>query len=524
MSKKFSPKKIHAGLIILCLSLAVTHTPLLGQVGQANVIRDNVEDLANVDFRTDIRVFVVMAALNGAGYSFETRDQAMSDVRSKVMERFSHLPPATFTELQLQYQTTNLWAPETTHAAYTSLALLLEGPPKFAFKEQLVKVPHGIDVIRGFEQLLPDFYLQADLESLWKEVQPRYQEELQLYRPVVNRVIRETLSYFRIPARIYFDRNIVIIPDLLAYHDIVNARNVEGVYYIVVGPAGDPEDNFIKLQHEYLHFLLDPLMEEHKELLEKSDSYLEAARKQPLFPQDLWHDYKLLVTESLIESILHRMHPEKAATEEDKSVRRLKLIQQGMILCPYFERKLAAYEADTGEEVTLPLFLTTLLTDIPESEIRKDLEDAASTQSRLEKEEKELQEKIKGQEFAREKKNALDEAGVLMAGGNYPAAIDRLNKLLAMDPGNGGAFFYLAQISAREKNWRRSRELYQKTVAAQGLEPWIYAHALVQIGRINAAEGLYPEARRNFEQVLAMEGDLRESREEAEFLLGKLPQ
>ena len=93
-----------------------------------------------------------------------------------------------------------------------------------------------------------------------------------------------------------------------------------------------------------------------------------------------------------------------------------------------------------------------------------------------------------------------------------------------MEPGNGKAFFYLAQIAARQKNWRKSRELHAKTLKSQGLEPWIYAHSLVRIGRINAAEGLYSEARKNFEQVLSMEGDFKESREEAEFLLGKLPE
>lgn len=112
----------------------------------------------------------------------------------------------------------------------------------------------------------------------------------------------------------------------------------------------------------------------------------------------------------------------------------------------------------------------------------------------------------------------------MIASDDLTGASDKLNRLLGMEPDNGKAFFYLAQIYARQNNWRKSREFHRKTLNSQGLEPWIYAHSLVRIGRINAAEGLYIEARENFEQVLSMEGDLRESREEAEFLLGKLPQ
>lgn len=492
--------------------------------GPATDLQDNIEDLANVDFRTDIRVFAVMAALNAAGYNFEVGEQDMSEVRTLVRKRLSDLPSGTFTELQLQYQTTNLWSPETTHAAYTSLALLLEGPPGFSYREQLVNVPHGIDVIRGFEQLLPDFFENAGLETIWRDVQPMYQEELQIYRPVVNRVIRETLQYFRIPAKIYFDRNIVIIPDLLAYHDIVNARNVEDVYYIVVGPSSNPEGNYIKLQHEYLHFLLDSLIAEQAENIKKSESLLKLSQKQPLFPQDLWNDYSLLVTESLIESLLHRMHTVENETDSDRDLRKLRLIQRGMILCPYFERRLTEFEAPGGEQMTLPGFLEKILSEIPDADITKDLDEAEKTRNSLEEEEAALQEKIRLQEMELEKQKLLNQAGALIAAENFDSASDLLNSLLEMEPDNGKAFFYLAQIHARKQNWRLSREFHRKTLASEGLEPWIYAHSLVRIGRINAAEGLYSDARKNFEQVLSMEGDLRESREEAEFLLGKLPQ
>ena len=527
MFNTLSPKLISIFLMLALINIFCGISLVMGQTSPAGLFDDHqevVEDLANVDFRTDIRMFVVMAALNAAGYNFEAENKDFSKTRTYVMEKLSLLPPGTFTELKLQYQTTNLWAPETTHAAYTSLALLLEGPPDFNYKEQLLNSPHGIDVIRGFEMLLPDFYNNANLEKLWNEVLPSYREELLLYRPVVHRVIKETLNYFRIPAKIYFDRNIVFMPDLLTYHDIVNARNVEDVYYIVVGPSENPEGNFIKLQHEYLHFLLDPLIEENTDILKESMSYLEVAKKQPLFPKDLWNDYNLLVTESLIESLLHRMHPKADETKQDRNLRNLKLVQRGMILCPYFERKLNSFESKTGDGVSLPNFLVKTLSEIPSAEISKDLDAAMVTQKGLEKQEEELQEKIKLQKIAVEKQNLLNEAGALIASGDLAASSDRLNSLLKMEPGNGKAFFYLAQIAARQKNWRKSRELHAKTFKSQGLEPWVYARSLVQIGRINAAEGLYSEARKNFEQVLSLEGDLKESREEAEFLLGKLPE
>ena len=524
MFYKITIKSFLFGLLISQLYSGVPGQQAFGQDTTAIRLKDDVQDLANVDFKTDVRIFVVMAALNASGFDFEIDDQEITGVRAELLRRLNRLPNSTFTELRLQYQNTNLWTPETTHAAYTSLALLLEGPPEFAYREQLANAPHGVAVIRGFETLLSDFYVDAGLEQLWREIQPQYQRELQLYRPVVNRMIREILDYFRIPARIYFDRNIVIIPDLLAYRDIVNARNVEDVYYIVVGPTSDPEKNYLKLQHEYLHFLLDPLIAENSELVEQLGRYLDASRRQPFFPEDLWNDHALLVTETLIETILFRLHPDKYPSGDDKAGKSFDLVQQGMILHPYFDRKLKQFESNTAEAVTLPNFLKSMLKDIPDEEIAGDLRSAEQMQAKIEEEEERLQEQIRLQKLEAEKQKLIEQAGSFIAAGELDQASDIIDQLLELEPDNGKGLFYLAQISARKGDWKIARELHRKTIESPGLDPWIYAHSLVQIGRINAAEGLYQEARQSFEAVLAMDGEIRESRQEAEFLLGKLPQ
>ena len=93
------------------------------------------------------------------------------------------------------------------------------------------------------------------------------------------------------------------------------------------------------------------------------------------------------------------------------------------------------------------------------------------------------QEKIRLQEIELEKQKLLDQAGAHDSCREFrQCASDLLNSLLEMEPDNGKAFFYLAQIHARKQNWRLSREFHRKTLASEGLEPWIYAHSLVRIG------------------------------------------
>ena len=62
-------------------------------------------------------------------------------------------------------------------------------------------MPADVWRLRGFEKLVAELYQKAPLAELWQEFQPRYQQELEAYRPIFREVIQETLAYFRIPAR-----------------------------------------------------------------------------------------------------------------------------------------------------------------------------------------------------------------------------------------------------------------------------------------------------------------------------------
>src|SRR5690606_36944242 len=148
-----------------------------------------------------------------------------------------------------------------TQAAFTSFALLLYGPPQFELALDLKHMPPGTEGLAGFELLLSEFYRAAQIDSLWSRLQQAHGEELIAYRPVLMRVIRDTLEYLRMPPRVVLDRRIVLMSDLLSHHVVVNARNLQTVYYMIVGPTHDPAANYLQLQHEYLHFILDPIVD-----------------------------------------------------------------------------------------------------------------------------------------------------------------------------------------------------------------------------------------------------------------------
>jgi len=233
----------------------------------------------------------------------------------------------------------------------------------------------------------------------------------------------------------------------------------------------------------------------------------------------------LIVGESLIEALLSRLHP-----VEDVEKRQVELFRRGLVLVPYFERALAAYEQ--SPEASLPTYLETVLSDISVADIERDAEMVAENERKYLEAQAERQAQIAAEEAkaqaARDRKNQvnshLKEAGELMALKRYSEAETSLVALLEIDPGNPNAHFYLAQIAAQQGRYEDSLHQYVQVEKAAAAEPWIRAVSMVRIGRILAHQGDYDSARAKFEEVLALEGDLRGARERAVESLAQLPE
>jgi len=487
--------------------------------------RDRLEDVVNIDLRSDVRLFTVMAAVNAAGFSYEIPGKEMSAVRLAVRDELKQLSREISSRLRVFYTTHSFRRKTEAHSAYTSLALMLSGPPTFGFRADSPHIPDDVQRIVGFEELLSLFYEEAGLEEMWRRYRADYDAELEKYRPVVKDVIRQTLEYFRIPARIVLDRQIVLMPDLLGYQDVVNARNLDRAYYIVVGPASDPASNYVQLQHEYLHFLVDPLVDKYGGTILKSKELLSMSHEQPELGSDFRDRYLLIVGESLIEALLGRLHP-----VEDLERSQVDLFRRGLIFVPYFWRSLEAYEQ--SPELSLPTYVETIFSNISVSEVEQDAELIAENEKKyLEEEEKREAQIAEDQAAAQavvDRKNMissqLKEAGELIALKRYAEAEAKLVTLLENDLGNANAHFYLAQIAGQQGRYKDSLDQYAKVEQSEAVEPWIRAVSMVRIGRILAHQGDYVAAKAKFEQVLQLEGDLRGARENAEELLAQLPE
>lgn len=521
-------KRILARVSLLLFSALPAFTPLAAQGTEGARLpapasaaeREEMVDLLNIDLQPDIRLFTVLAALNAAGFDFEVPGKQMSPLRARLRDELASLDSDTRRRLRIHLGLHRRGDARSMQTAYTSLALLIQGPPEFKLRPDAPTIPWDVQEILGFEELLPDFYQKARIEELWTRFRPEYEKELEAYRPVIRAAIQQALDYLRIPPRVVLDRRVVIMADLLSHRDVVNARNLERTYYLVLGPAESPTSNLVQVQHEYLHFLVDPVVEKHAGLVMKEREHLQIAEIQPGLSRDFRGRFLLIVGESLIEAILHRLHPPAEMDSETVA-----LFRRGLVYFPFFHRELQKFEQT--EEIQLPVYLEQVFSRLGEADLAGEQRRIGEIESRLQSE-RQAREDAAAQEQAafehrEEVRSLLREAGELMAGGSYHEAREALRRLVDIDPQNGNAQFYLAQAAAQLGEHDTAAAHYAQAETASDVEVWVRAWSAVRLGRFYAHQGDFARARAKLESVLRMEGDLRGAAEEARASLELLP-
>ncbi|HRR25705.1 MAG TPA: hypothetical protein P5300_03310 [Acidobacteriota bacterium] len=473
----------------------------------------------NVEFRNDLRIFTVMTAVTAAGFAAGRDSLRDSRVLPVVRETLSQLDWGVLETVRLGFRSYRFPDVVEQYTAFISLALLLEDPPSLRLRQDAPVIPDDVKPLLGFERYLGEFYDKAGVGELWERVRPYYEEELRSYHPVMARAVQEVQSFARTPGRVAMDRTLVVISDLLGLRNVVHARNIEKTYVIVLGPVSDPMQNLQALEHEYLHFLLDPVLEKHGGVLLKHRDLLELAEKQPDLSASFRDQFLLLVGESLVESVLLRIHP-----PEDERAETVKLFRKGYVLTPFFLRRLDGYLQQS--ELRLPEFLESVCQALDRKEVEKDAELIAKweEESRVAAEQAKSaeHERRRSVELRQKQTELLNRAADSLSRGDFSEARAVLEEILTATPEEPTALFYLAQIEAQSGNHAAAARRYEHLAGREDAPDWVRGWSFVRWGRFLASQGMFAEAREKFETVLQMGGDLQGATQAAKESLAQL--
>ena len=332
----------------------------------------------NTDVLADKRVIVMMAALNMAGYDYESGNRPLSELRQQLRNDLKGINPALVRKLRDHFLAHSKGKIDAASVApYLSLALTLTEPPSFSIETAAERLPDDVREITDFALLLEEFYRETNFSKLLPKYTATYQTAAKNLGPTTAVVAATVISYLhtepilelppliaprpntntnkknnkpesptQLPMR---ERRFVVIPDLLNTAGAANLRVVRDVYYLLLGPTTEP--NLDAVRRGFLSFVVDPMTERLvKEVAAVRDDLkklLEARgeKADPIYAQSAYR----LVSDSFVRAADARLAVLGVTTrrkyDEADAIYDLSLAyERGAVLAFHFYNQVAAFE------------------------------------------------------------------------------------------------------------------------------------------------------------------------------------
>lgn len=456
-------------------------------------------------------LFSVLAAINMAGYDTELNSTSSHPLRAALRKylaaREKDIP--SLLELRRYYRDHKADSDTRTLSRYISYSLLVDGPPNFKFRVQRNYLPPEIAQMEEFSTLMKAFHKEANMDALFKQAQPAYEQVMALYQEPVARAVLESNGYFRNPTSGYNDRRFQIYVDLLGAPNQVHTRSYQADTFVVVTPS--PEPMVDDVRHSYLQYLTGPLVLRHREIIDTKKALLDFAQPAPLLSGLYKNDFLLLLEKSMIRAVEARL-----VTGYGASARRQQMVDQalaeGFILTPYFAEALAVYEK---QEQSLRFYMAELLNGINLKKEDKRLENVQFATQPLVRRAKTAPAPTPEEPTKIEK--LLNEAEDLYEGKQLPTAKSKFLEVLTQTDNmtmHAKAYYGLARVAIRENDPELGERLFRKTLELTP-DPATKAWSLVYLGRLADIAGESAQASEQYKAALAVEGGSDKARETA---------
>ncbi|MGA9772252.1 MAG: hypothetical protein WBV94_24685 [Blastocatellia bacterium] len=347
----------------------------------------------NVRIEPDSRMFVLMAAINVAGFDYESSGQPLSLARTEIRKDLAKLDPQLKAKLAAFYKAhRRAGVDEATDAArYAALSLLMTPPPAFSiYTPRDQSLPPDLEPLLEFIPLVREFYIKSDIKNLLPKYSLTGEKYAAAYRQPVGELIYQTLDYFHTNPETIINmrplvitqtdpeskskkkdpkivarnrtRQVFVIPDPLgAFNaafirgDILNqkedllARRVGDDYIVIVGPSRTV--NLDAIRQALIRFVIDPMIERHlKASLEYKDEIVKLAASVPTASKQFGSSVYLITRESLAQAAESRLRRIQATTggaaysEDDAAYDMAQSYLRGAVLSFHFYDALKGLE------------------------------------------------------------------------------------------------------------------------------------------------------------------------------------
>ena len=408
------------------------------------------------------------------------------------------------------------------------ISTLAQMPGRLALRDDLLKMRgpatealrafyhDHVLAIEGFQEILANFYAEAQLGARWSRIEPEYNRAIARDQAPLRRIVTVTNAYLRELLKPSPRTFTVYVEPLVGNR--INFRNFGDHYSIVIGTG--PDIPIADIQHAYLHFMLDTLPLRYRKEMDAKKSLLEIAARAPRLPVEYQTDFLAFADECLINAVelrLRKMTPQQldvALAENDRS---------GFILVRPLVVQLQKFEkAEPAMSYYFPDMIVGI--DVGAEKERAEKIKFAANEPEPAPEEADKPAKAETSELDR----WLAEGDRQIAAQDVPGATATFEKILEKYPNEPRAIYGLAIAAVLAKDADRAKSLFTSLVYAPGgaprapqegdnaVDPTITAWSHVYLGRIYDLEDERELALIEYRAALAVDGAPEAARVAAE--------
>lgn len=455
-------------------------------------------------------LFVVMAAINAAGYDTEVASTANSPMRQQVRAWLEANRPPMLDKLKEFYLAHKKADPSRDLSQYISFALCIEKTDalrgsEYRYRKRSSELPPDVLEMDGFDKLLTAFARETKIEELIARNQPLLDKALEPYHTPVTLALQQIDGYLRNVGNGSTKGNFHVYLDALAAPNQIHVRSYGNDLFVVVSSSPEPQVDYIK--SAYMHFVVDPIAMRHIADIESKSSLIDFAQGAAALDPQYKKDFPLLTVASLAKAIDARMAPMgmRAAKVEEA-------LKEGFILTPYFAETLIEYEK---QELSMRFYLPFLIKGI---DLRKEttrLDQVNFSDAPRERRAKPAP-KTAVERSPAEK--TLEDAEEAWSKKDYQKASELFRRALTETNARtlkARSYYGMARVAALNKDPQLAVDLFEKTIA-EGPEPQVAAWAHVFAGRLFDLAQDNDAAKKHFEAALATAGASPASKKAAE--------
>jgi tetratricopeptide (TPR) repeat protein len=450
-------------------------------------------------------LFAVMAAIDAGGFDAESGLPSAHPVRKALRAYIGKtLPSIDALKRYVRDHRPKNAAAE--FSQYVSFALLSKGPPDFGWTNPNLPPPPDVATIDDLAPLLADFYREANIEALWREVQPYYDRAIEQYTEPVSRGVLQVNAYLRNPTSGYLGRRFQIFVDLLGVPSQVQNRHYLDDDYVVVTPYLNEDYAVLRsgleiqaedIRHAYLHYLADPLGLKFAAELKKKAALGDYALGSPLIEEQYKTDFIRLATECFIKAVEARMARKPALAQQ--------ALREGFVVTPALFELLGKYEQ---QDLSMRLYFPDMVTSIDLKKEEKRLDHIDFVSERPTRTIRVTQTVTPAEPVLTGAAKTLDEAEQAYAARDLARAKQIYLRVLQETAGNpmhAKAYYGLARIAVLERDPETGDRLFRKVLE---LDPDAATRSwsLLYLGRLADSQGEREQAQEHYKAALAVEG------------------